>query len=484
MQKWISISALCLALGVGSSAQAFWGSGSDKAPPATQRAPVVVNLPDFSSLAEQSKDWVVNISTTKKIKRQIPPQLKAIPPEFWGFFGIDPRLFQDDGRVRKEAYSLGSGFIIRSDGYILTNSHVVAGADDIIVRTADRREFKAKLIGHDKATDIALLKIDIQGLPAAKLGDSRQLKVGQWVLAIGQPFGLDYTVTHGIVSAKGRSLPDESYVPFIQTDVPINPGNSGGPLINMRGEVVGINAQIFSKSGGYMGLSFAIPIEVAMNVANQLIEKGKVERGFLGVTIQEVDADLAAAFGMARPYGALVAEVGKGSAAQKAGIQPGDIIIEFDGQRIEKSTDLPPLVGMTPVGKKVKIVVLREGKRKVLWARIQAKTGDATDGATDTSSAQTSTTFGAVVAPLSEEERKQLARRFGIEYGVKVIDVTGGPAAQSGLLPGDILVSIAFRPIRTPEDVTRIVNKLPKGRKFPMRIIRRGNSLFLPLIMQ
>lgn len=482
--KWIKGVGLAVAVSLSTPAYAIFGFGEHHAPtqPKPAQAPVAVNLPDFSQLAAQTEQWVVNISTTKKVKRQLPPQLKAIPPEFWGFFGIDPRMFRQGEGAKEEAYSLGSGFIIRSDGYILTNNHVVEGADDIIVRTSDRREFKAKLIGRDKATDIALLKIDAKGLPAARIGSTKDLKVGQWVLAIGQPFGLDYTVTHGIVSAKGRSLPDESYVPFIQTDVPINPGNSGGPLINMRGEVVGINSQIYSKSGGYMGLSFSIPIEIAMNVVDQLIKKGKVERGFLGVTIQEVNADLAAAFGMERPHGALVSEVGKGSAAEKAGIKPGDIIVEYDGHRIDKSTDLPPLVGMTPVGKKVKIVVLREGKRKVLWATIQAKSAKNSDNANAGSSAAASD-FGATVAPLSKEERVMLHRRFGIDYGVKVLEVDDGPAAQSGLLPGDIIVSIAFRPIRSPEDLERIVSKLPKGRKFPMRIIRRGASLFLPLIM-
>ncbi len=479
--KWSKGVIMALAIGVSVPAQAFLGFGEDRAQ--APQPPVQVNLPDFSRLAEQTERWVVNISTTKKIKRRIPPQLKAIPPEFWGFFGIDPRLFQQTPGEREEAFSLGSGFIIRSDGYILTNNHVVEGADDIIVRTSDRREFKAKLIGRDKATDVALLKIDAKGLPAARIGSSRRLKVGQWVLAIGQPFGLDYTVTHGIVSAKGRSLPDESYVPFIQTDGKRDPGNSGGPLINMRGEVVGINSQIYSKSGGYMGLSFSIPIEIAMNVVDQLIRKGKVERGFLGVTIQEVSADLAAAFGMERPHGALVSEVGKGTPAEKAGIQPGDVIIEYDGHVIEKSTDLPPLVGITPVGKRVKIVVLREGGRKVLEARITVKDGRSSVRDKEATGPQSASDFGATVAPLSKEERILLSRRYGIDYGVKVLEVDGGPAAQSGLMPGDVIVSIAFRPIRSPRDLERIVSGLPKGRKFPMRIIRRGNSLFLPLIM-
>jgi serine protease Do len=432
----------------------------------------------FSKLAEQTEKWVVNISTTKRI-RTLPPQLQGVPPEILRFFfGIDPRQLNKRG-PQEEVHSLGSGFIISTDGYILTNNHVVEGADDIIVRMSDRREFKAKLVGRDKATDVALLKIEVDNLPAARIGTSRTLKVGQWVLAIGQPFGLDFTVTHGIVSAKGRSLPDENYVPFIQTDVPINPGNSGGPLINMRGEVVGINAQIFSKSGGYMGLSFAIPIEIAMNVADQLMKKGKVERGFLGVTIQEVNADLATAFGMKRPYGALVAEVGKGTPAEKAGIRAGDIIIEYDGHSIEKSTDLPPLVGVTPIGKRVKIVILREGKKQILTAHVTQKPSAE---AARQSGAQTPAemNFGAIVEDLAPPELQKL----GAPYGVRVVDVIGGPAARSGLQPGDVIVSIAFRPVKSAAQLEQILSRLPKGRKFPMRIVRRGASLFLPLVME
>jgi len=248
------------------------------------------------------------------------------------------------GRAQ-EVRSLGSGFIISSNGYIVTNNHVVNGADNIMVKMRDRQEVPAKLIGFDKRSDIALLKVNLKGLPVMKIGHSAQLKVGQWVLAIGEPFGLDYTVSHGIVSALGRALPDDNYVPFIQTDVPINPGNSGGPLINMNGEVVGINSQIYSKSGGSMGLSFSIPIDLAMNVVNQIKSKGKVERGYLGVQIQNVSHELAKSFGLKKNIGALVAEAVKGGAAEKAGIKSGDIILSFNGQPINRSSDLPPIVG-------------------------------------------------------------------------------------------------------------------------------------------
>ncbi len=483
MKIWKSgVIAAALLLGA-HSANAFWGLDKTERSPAAAQAPVQVSLPDFSQLAAQTEQWVVNISTTKYIKA-IPPQFQGVPPEILKFFfGIDPRQL-DRPSQKEEIHSLGSGFIIRSNGYILTNNHVVEGADDIIVRMSDRREFKAKLVGRDKATDVALLKIDADNLPAAKIGSSQKLKVGQWVIAIGEPFGLDYTVTHGIVSAKGRSLPDESYVPFIQTDVPINPGNSGGPLINMRGEVVGINSQIFSKSGGYMGLSFAIPIDIAMNVANQLMTKGKVERGFLGVTIQEVSSDLAESFGMSRPYGALVAEVGKGTPAEKAGIRPGDIIVEYNGQPINKSSDLPPLVGITPPRHKVKIVLLRNGQRKTVTAVITAKKGGKKVTSSQADKASVGH-FGAAVRDLTPDELAELRQAApGIPGGVLVEEVYDGAAAKSGLRPGDIIVSINFYPVRNVAELKKLLRTLHKGRKYPMRVLRRGGSIFLPLVLE
>ncbi|SIN90158.1 serine protease Do [Sulfurivirga caldicuralii] len=479
MKRWTS-GLLAAALILSSaSAGAFWGVDKSK----SVQQPVQVALPDFSQLAEQTGKWVVNISTTKYIKA-IPPQFQGVPPEILKFFfGIDPRQL-DRPSQKEEIHSLGSGFIIRSNGYILTNNHVVEGADDIIVRMSDRREFKAEVLGRDKATDVALLKIDAENLPAAKIGSSRKLKVGQWVIAIGEPFGLDYTVTHGIVSAKGRSLPNESYVPFIQTDVPINPGNSGGPLINMNGEVVGINSQIFSKTGGYMGLSFAIPIEIAMNVANQLMTKGKVERGFLGVTIQEVSSDLAESFGMSRPYGALVAEVGKGTPAEKAGIRPGDIIIEYNGQPINKSSDLPPLVGITTPGERVKIVLLRNGKRMTVSATVTAKNEGKATASTGKAKANAGH-FGAAVRDLTPEELAELRKEApGIPGGVLVEEVFDGAAAKSGLRPGDIIVSINFHPVHNVAELKKVLRKLHKGRKYPMRVLRRGGSIFLPLVLE
>lgn len=307
-------------------------------------------LPEFTELVEQASPAVVNISTRQVIPTQAAgmqqmPDLEGLPPMFREFFERSiPQLPQQAPRQR-QAQSLGSGFIISADGYVLTNNHVVADADEIVVRLSDRSELEAKLVGADPRTDVALLKVEGKNLPTVKLGKSEALKVGEWVVAIGSPFGFDHSVTAGIVSAKGRSLPDENYVPFIQTDVAINPGNSGGPLFNLDGEVVGINSQIFTRSGGFMGLSFAIPIDVAMNVADQLKAEGKVSRGWLGVVIQEVNKDLAETFGLDKPAGALVAQVLENGPAAKGGLQVGDVILALDGQPILVSADLPHLVG-------------------------------------------------------------------------------------------------------------------------------------------
>ena len=314
-------------------------------------------LPDFTELVEQASPAVVNISTRQKLPERAVsssqlniPDLEGLPPIFREFFerGIPqaPRSPGGGGGHQREAQSLGSGFIISEDGYVLTNNHVIADADEIIVRLPDRSELEAKLVGTDPRSDVALLKIEGKGLPTVKLGKSEDLKVGEWVLAIGSPFGFDHSVTAGIVSATGRSLPNESYVPFIQTDVAINPGNSGGPLFNLEGEVVGINSQIFTRSGGFMGLSFAIPMSVALDVADQLKASGKVSRGWLGVVIQEVNKDLAESFGLERPAGALVAQVLDGGPAAKGGLMVGDVILSLDGKPIIMSADLPHLVGV------------------------------------------------------------------------------------------------------------------------------------------
>src|SRR5919201_474298 len=331
-------------------------------------------LPDFTRLVEEQGNAVVNISTTQAARRPSSlPQVPGIEDEevlefFRRFIPRQPGPGPAPGPgPRSESRSLGSGFIISTDGYVLTNAHVVEAADEITVKFTDKREFKAKLIGADKRTDIALLKIETTGqLPAVRFGDPAKLKVGEWVVAIGSPFGFEKTVTAGIVSAKGRSLPQENFVPFIQTDVAINPGNSGGPLFNMRGEVIGINSQIYSRTGGFMGLSFAIPIDVALDVQRQLKEKGRVARGRIGVVIQEVTRDLASSFGLDRARGALVNQVEKGSPAEKAGIEATDIIGSYDGKPVESSSDLPRIVGSTRPGATATVEVWRKGQTKKL----------------------------------------------------------------------------------------------------------------------
>lgn len=439
----------------------------------------MVTLPDFSVLAEQNSPIVVNISTTKKVSRQqIPEQFRGIPDEMLRyFFGIPHGGNQGqggNGQPERQVSSLGSGFIISEDGYIITNNHVVSGADDIVVKLSDRKELKAKLIGADERTDVAVLKIDADGLPVAKIGSSKNLKVGQWVLAIGEPFGLDYTVTHGIVSALGRALPDDTYVPFIQTDVPINPGNSGGPLFNMNGEVVGINSQIFSKSGGSMGLSFSIPIDIAMNVSKQLIDNGKVSRGFLGVSVQEVSSDLAKSFGMKKPKGALVAEVVKNSSAEEAGIEPGDVILEFDGKEIRKSSDLPPIVGSSEVGESLDVKILRNGKTKTLEAKLKTLDGKVASSGGGTQNS----TLGVELEELDSKTLNKLNLPFGI--GVTKVD-SDSPAQKAGIMPGDILVTVNFQPVESIEDLDDIMKKVPKNRSVPVRVVRGNRSIFLPL---
>ncbi|WP_319381472.1 DegQ family serine endoprotease [Thiomicrorhabdus sp.] len=442
-------------------------------------------LPDFTELVEQNNKVVVNISTTKSVNRSIQPQFRGMPEEMLRFFfGLpgNPQFPQgpQSEAPKEEIHSLGSGFIISEDGYILTNNHVIDGADEVIVRMRNRKELKATVVGTDPRTDVALLKIDADGLPYAKISKNKSLKVGQWVLAIGEPFGLDYTVTHGIVSALGRSLPDDTYVPFIQTDVPINPGNSGGPLFNLDGEVVGINSQIYSKSGGSMGLSFSIPIDIAMNVVDQLRETGQVVRGYLGVQVQEVTSDLSESFGLEKPMGALVGETFPGTPAAKAGIEAGDIILEFNGREIAKSTDLPPIVGVTPVNEKVPVKLLRQGKVK--WVKVKLTSLDKAQNLADNrdSSGFNSNRLGAKVENLSDKQLKDMK----VPFGVLVTDVEEGPAQKAGLKAGDVLVTIDFKAVRSVDDLDKLLKNLPSKRSLPVRILRNNRSMFLPLILE
>lgn len=435
----------------------------------------MVSLPDFSVLAEQNSPVVVNISTTKHVS-SIPQQFQGLPDEMLRrFFGVPEGVDPRSEVPQRQVTSLGSGFIISSDGYILTNNHVVDGADDVVVKLSDRKELKAKIIGQDKRTDVALLKVDAKNLPVAKIGSSKTLKVGQWVLAIGEPFGLDYTVTHGIVSAIGRSLPDDTYVPFIQTDVPINPGNSGGPLFNMKGEVVGINSQIYSESGGSVGLSFSIPIDIAMTVAQQLKEKGHVTRGFLGVSVQDVSGDLARSFGLKTPKGALVAEAVKGTPADKAGIQAGDIIMAFDGKPINKSADLPPIVGSTPIGKEVKVTLLRAGETKYVTAVLKPLDQFS-------SSARGATSHNPILGVRVEMVDPKVLHKLNLPFGVKIVQVdNNSPAQKAGLMRGDILVTVNFHSVDSVGALNKIASQLPRNRSVPVRVVRGNRSIFLPM---
>jgi len=442
------------------------------------------DLPDFTSLVEAASPAVVNISTRQKIPEgrgpaaMGMPDLDGLPPGIREFFERSmPQMPRSPRGKQEQAQSLGSGFIISPDGYILTNNHVVADADEIIVRLSDRSDHTAKLIGADPRTDVALLKIDAKNLPTLKLGNSDQLKVGEWVLAIGSPFGFDHSVTAGIVSAKGRSLPNESYVPFIQTDVAINPGNSGGPLFNLKGEVVGINSQIFTRSGGFMGLSFAIPIDVAMNVANQLRADGKVSRGWLGVVIQEVDKDLAESFGLDRPAGALVAQTLDDGPAAKSGIKVGDVILSVNGQKIEESADLPHLIGNLKPGAKADMEIIRDGKRQNISVTVgdMPKDDDLVAGG-ERGSDRASNRLGITVANLTAEQKQTL----DIQSGVVINKVSGdGPAAAIGLRPGDVITHLNNQPIESASTFEKITSSLPASRSISMRVVRDGRASFI-----
>jgi len=439
-------------------------------------------LPDFTPLVESASPAVVNISTKQKVQSRGAtaqmPELEGLPPIFREFFEHSiPQMPGAPGRgQQREAQSLGSGFIISEDGYVLTNNHVVADADEIIVRLPDRSELEAKLIGADPRSDVAVLKVEGKGLPTVKIGRSDELKAGEWVLAIGSPFGFDHTVTAGIVSATGRSLPNESYVPFIQTDVAINPGNSGGPLFNLGGEVIGINSQIFTRSGGFMGLSFAIPIDVAMDVANQLRTEGKVSRGWLGVVIQEVNKDLAESFGLERPAGALVAQVMDGGPAARGGLRVGDVILSLNDKPIVMSADLPHLVGALKPGSTARMEVVRDGDRKMLDVKIGAmpEEGEAV-AASGGGQERSDNRLGVKVTELTDEQKKSL----DLPGGVVITEILNGPAAMIGLRPGDVITHLNNQAINSAATFARVAEQLPKNRSVSMRVLRQGRASFI-----
>lgn len=435
------------------------------------------DLPDFTALVEKHGAAVVNVSTSQRAQNS-----QGVPP-IPGLPEGDPlaELFRRFGSPmprEQETHSLGSGFLISADGYILTNAHVVDAADKITVRLTDQREFKARVIGADKRTDVALIKIEASGLPKVTQGDPATLRVGEWVLAIGSPFGFDSSVTAGIVSGKGRSLQQENFVPFIQTDVAINPGNSGGPLFNMKGEVVGINSQIYSRSGGYMGLSFAIPIDVAMEVANQLRASGKVTRGRIGVVIQEVTRELADSFGLQKAAGALISAVEKGGPADKAGIQASDVILKFDGKAVGVSKDLPRIVAGTQPGSKVAVQLWRKGATKEVNLTVAEMPGDrrAVRISKNDSASEQIARLGISVAELTEEQKKQLE----IEGGL-MIDEVRGAGARAELQRGDIILDLGNTPIVSVEQLNSVLKATPKGSTVALRV-RRGETIsYIPI---
>jgi len=443
----------------------------------------VVGLPDFTPLMKSQGPVVVNVITTSKAAAQAGRRgaLDENDPMYEFFKRFIPDIPPGGGpgapEQGAERVGLGSGFIISPDGYILTNGHVVADSDDVTVRLSDaKREFKAKVVGVDRRTDVALIKVDAHDLPVAKLGTSSQVEPGQWVAAIGSPFGFDNTITAGIVSATRRALPDESFVPFIQTDVAVNPGNSGGPLINLKGEVVGINSMIYSRTGGYMGVSFAIPIDVALDVAKQLQATGKVTRGRLGVGIQSLTKELAQSFKLDQPVGAVITNVEKGSPADKAGLKAGDVILSYNGKKIEDPNELPRLVAATKPGEKAKLEVWRNGKREQVAATVGEFPTEAKAAARTAPAKESHDTLGLAVSELPPEGRKAL----GVDYGLVVEDVRGGAAAASGLERGDVIVAIGQDRFRSLEEFNKMLSQR-KGQRVPL-LVRRGDSaLFVPV---
>jgi serine protease Do len=457
---------------------------------ATVAAPAVAQgraggLPDFTELYDKQGPAVVSIDVTQKSKRTHGPELAEDDPfyEFFRRFGQIPRPRGAPER-ELEQQSVGSGFIISSDGYLITNAHVVDGADEVSVKLTDRREFKAKVIGADKRTDIALLKIEAKDLPKVTIGDPEKLRVGEWVVAIGKPFGLENSMTAGIVSAKGRDLPQENLVPFIQTDAAVNPGNSGGPLFNLKGEVVGINSLIFSRTGGYMGLSFAIPIDLAMNTVAQLKEKGRVTRGRIGVQITEVSKETAESFGLPKPTGALVNSVEKGGPAEKNGIEAGDIIIKVDGREVHTSSELPRIVTMVKPGTKITLTVWRKGAQRDIAVTVaemkeEAAATPARRGGPAPKDKAKPNRMGLALTDLTDEQKKEL----DVKNGVLIEDVVG--LVRGNVQPGDVILAIVSRgqttEAKTADQINGLLSKLDKGASVTLRLKRGEQEFFATL---
>jgi serine protease Do len=452
--------------------------------PASAQSRAVTGLPDFTELYDRQGPAVVAIDVTQKIKRSRGLELSEDDPfyEFFRRFGQIPRPRGAPER-EFEQQSVGSGFIISNDGYLITNAHVVDGADEVLVKLTDKREFKAKVIGADKRIDVALLKIEAKDLPKVTIGDPEKLRVGEWVVAIGKPFGLENTMTAGIVSAKGRDLPQENLVPFIQTDAAVNPGNSGGPLFNLKGEVVGINSLIFSRTGGYMGLSFAIPIDLAMNSVAQLKDKGRVTRGRIGVQITEVSKETAESFGLPKPMGALVNSVEKGGPADKGGVEAGDIIIKVDGREVRSTSELPRIITMIRPGTKVTLSVWRKGAQRDLTVTIaeledEAATPARRGGPTPKEKAKPNR-MGLSLSDLTSEQKKELE----IKSGVLIEEITG--SVRGNVQPGDVILAVVSRgqttEAKSAEQVNALLSKLEKGAPVTLRLKRGEQEFFATL---
>lgn len=441
-------------------------------PVAPTSAGVRVALPDFSALVEHAGPAVVNISVTSVQQDTDDDDGGALNDPFFDFFrrfGIPIPGAPGGGQSPQPHISqgIGSGFIVSSDGYILTNAHVVADATEVAVKLTDKRELKAKVIGFDRRTDVALIKVDATNLPVVKMANSDNTKVGEWVVAMGSPFGFENTVTAGIISAKSRKLPDENFVPFIQTDVAINPGNSGGPLFNMNGEVIGINSQIYSRSGGFMGISFAIPIDVAMKIKDQLQKNGKVSRGKLGVVIQGLDKELAASFGLDKARGALVSSLENNGPAEKAGIQAGDIILKVDDTTIEESGDLPRVIGDKHPNDTVKLQIWRSKSNKTISVKLGEQAAE-TVAARATSPKSSTGKLGIAVRPLNPME----SNRLGITGGL-LIERANGAAAKAGLRPGDVILAVGNQKVNDVEELRKLVDAA--GKQIPL-LVQRGQS--------
>ena len=439
-------------------------------------------LPNFSALVEEEGDAVVKISVLATAKPSANSGIpgfdpEQIPEQFRRFFEQFPNIPE---QAPRQGGGFGSGFIISEDGYIITNAHVVDNATEIRVGLNNRREYQAELVGTDPASDIAVLKVDATDLDVVKIGDSDDLKVGEWVLAIGSPFGFEHTATQGIVSALARSLPDDTYVPFIQTDVAVNPGNSGGPLFNTDGEVVGVNSQIYSRSGGYQGLSFSIPINVAMSIADQLKDQGFATRGWLGVAIQNVDQALAESFGLDKPEGALIVQVTDASPADKAGLTSGDIVLEFNGKDVRYSSELPPLVGAVTPGNTVDVLILRDGSEQTIDVTIEPLDEGERVASAPEASASDQSRLGVEVAALTSSQKEE----FGVSHGVVVSDIApDSVAASAGIRPGDVIMSINREKIKGVDDLASIVNDAPSDVAIPVLVQRGSSPIFLALTL-